>query len=79
MAILFSAAAAYLVLKIGQVSKQPYPIAIIAVGLPVSVSKKRPRRKCADSIHWFFIGVIVAGAIFTLPPCIFYRLNIRNE
>lgn len=68
MAILFSAAAAYLGLKVGQVFEAAIPIAIIAVG--VSGAAKR-RNALGENVIIQSIGassgVIVAGAIFTLP------------
>lgn len=68
MAILFSAAAAYLGLKIGQVFEAAIPIAIIAVGLS-SASKRK--NALGENVIIQSIGassgVIVAGAIFTLP------------
>lgn len=68
MAILFSAAAAYLGLKIGQVFEAAIPIAIIAVGLS-SASKRKGalgENVIIQSIG-ASSGVVVAGAIFTLP------------
>ncbi len=67
MAILFSAAAAYLGLKIGQVFEAAIPIAILAVGLSTLTKRK-------DSLGENIIiqsigstsGAVVAGAIFTL-------------
>ncbi len=68
MAILFSAAAAYLGLKVGQVFEAAIPIAIIAVG--ISGAAKR-RNALGENVIIQSIGacsgVIVAGAIFTLP------------
>ena len=68
MAVLFSAAAAYLGLKVGQVFEAAIPIAIIAVG--VSGAAKR-RNALGENVIIQSIGassgVIVAGAIFTLP------------
>ena len=68
MAILFSAAAAYLGLKVGQVFEAAIPIAIIAVG--VSGAAKR-KNSLGENVIIQSIGassgVIVAGAIFTLP------------
>ncbi len=68
MAILFSAAAAYLGLKVGQVFEAAIPIAIIAVG--VSGASKR-KNALGENVIIQSIGacsgVIVAGAIFTLP------------
>lgn len=68
MAVLFSAAAAYLGLKVGQVFEAAIPIAIIAVGVS-SVSKRK--NALGENVIIQSIGacsgVIVAGAIFTLP------------
>ena len=68
MAVLFSAAAAYLGLKVGQVFEAAIPIAIIAVG--VSSAAKR-KGALGENVMIQSIGacsgVIVAGAIFTLP------------
>ncbi|MDR0540781.1 MAG: oligopeptide transporter, OPT family [Dysgonamonadaceae bacterium] len=68
MAILFSAAAAYLGLKVGQVFEAAIPIAIIAVGLSGSLKRKNAlgENVIIQSIG-ASSGVIVAGAIFTLP------------
>ncbi len=68
MAVLFSAAAAYLGLKVGQVFEAAIPIAIIAVGMTGALRKN-------DSLSQNVIiqsiggcsGSVVAGAIFTLP------------
>ncbi len=68
MAMLFSAAAAYLGLKVGQVFEAAIPIAIIAVG--VSAAAKR-NKALGENVIIQSIGAcsgsIVAGAIFTLP------------
>lgn len=68
MAILFSAAAAYLGLKVGQVFEAAIPIAIIAVGLSSAGKRKHAlgENVMIQSIG-ACSGVIVAGAIFTLP------------
>ena len=68
MAIIFSAAAAYLGLKVGQVFEAAIPIAIIAVGLSNALGKKNSlgQNVIIQSIG-ACSGVIVAGAIFTLP------------
>ncbi len=68
LAIVFSAAAAYLGLKVGQVFEAAIPIAIIAVGLSSWLKKKDPlgQNVIIQSIG-ACSGVIVAGAIFTLP------------
>ena len=68
MAIIFSAAAAYLGLKVGQVFEAAIPIAIIAVG--VSTAAKRNKALGENVIIQSIgacSGTIVAGAIFTLP------------
>ena len=76
MAVLFSAAAAYLGLKIGQVFEAAIPIAIIAVGL--SAGRKR-KNALGENVIIQSIGqnsgLIVAGAIFTIPAL--YILNLE--
>lgn len=76
MAIIFSAAAAYLGLKIGQVFEAAIPIAIIAVGLSSATKRKNAlgENVIIQSIG-ASSGVIVAGAIFTLPAL--YILNLQ--
>lgn len=75
MAILFSAAAAYLGLKVGQVFEAAIPIAIIAVGL--SKATKR-NNALGENVLIQSIGAcsgnVVAGAIFTLPAL--YMLDL---
>ena len=68
MVILFSAAAAYLGLKVGQVFEAAIPIAIIAVGLTGALGKKGGlgQNVIIQSIGGCS-GAVVAGAIFTLP------------
>lgn len=68
MVILFSAAAAYLGLKIGQVFEAAIPIAIIAVGLTSALGKEGGlgQNVIIQSIGGCS-GAVVAGAIFTLP------------
>ncbi|MCQ2176955.1 MAG: oligopeptide transporter, OPT family [Bacteroidales bacterium] len=78
MTVLFSAAAAYLGLKVGQVFEAAIPIAIIAVGLTSALKKK-------DGTYQNVIiqsigacsGVIVAGAIFTLPAIYILGLEVN--
>ena len=68
MTMLFSAAAAYLGLKVGQVFEAAIPIAIIAVG--VSTAAKRHNALGENVIIQSIgacSGAVVAGAIFTLP------------
>ncbi len=78
MAVLFSAAAAYLGLKIGQVFEAAIPIAIIAVGLSAITRRKNAlgENVIIQSIG-ASSGVIVAGAIFTIPAL--YILNLPAD
>ena len=68
MAVLFSAAAAYLGLKVGQVFEAAIPIAIIAVGVSTAAHRKQG---LGENVIIQSIGAcsgsVVAGAIFTLP------------
>src|SRR5574344_1335778 len=68
MAMLFSAAAAYLGLKVGQVFEAAIPIAIIAVGVSTAAKRKNAlgENVIIQSIG-ACSGAVVAGAIFTLP------------
>lgn len=68
MAVLFSAAAAYLGLKVGQVFEAAIPIAIIAVGVSAAAKRSNALREnvIIQSIG-ACSGAVVAGAIFTLP------------
>lgn len=68
MAVIFSAAAAFLGLKVGQVFEAAIPIAIIAIGMSNMLGKKNMigLNVIIQSIG-SSSGVIVAGAIFTLP------------
>ena len=68
LAVVFSAAAAYLGLRVGQVFEAAIPIAIIAVGLSGALKKHNAlgQNVIIQSIG-ASSGVIVAGAIFTLP------------
>lgn len=68
MAVVFSAAAAFLGLKVGQVFEAAIPIAIIVVGLSSGFKRKNAlgENVIIQSIG-ASSGVIVAGAIFTLP------------
>lgn len=68
MAVIFSAAAAYLGLKVGQVFEAAIPIAIMAVGLSGATKRKNAlgENVIIQSIG-ATSGIVVAGAIFTLP------------
>ena len=68
MAVIFSAATAYLGLKLGQVFEAAIPIAIIAAGIGAAIKRKNSlgENVIIQSIG-AASGIIVAGAIFTLP------------
>lgn len=76
MAVIFSAACAYLGLKVGQVFEAAIPIAIIAVGLSGACNRKGAlgENVIIQSIG-ACSGVIVAGAIFTLPALYILQKN----
>ena len=78
MAIVFSAAAAYLGLKVGQVFEAAIPIAIIAVGCGNLMKKNNMlgQNVIIQSIG-ASSGVIVAGAIFTLPALYILGLDAK--
>lgn len=78
MAVLFSAAAAYLGLKIGQVFEAAIPIAIIAVGLSTVTKRKNAlgENVIIQSIG-ATSGTIVAGAIFTIPALYILDLEVH--
>ncbi len=78
MAIIFSAAAAFLGLKVGQVFEAAIPIAIIAVGVGTALGKKNMlgQNIIIQSIG-ASSGVIVAGAIFTLPALYILGLDVN--
>ena len=80
MAMLFSAAAAYLGLKVGQVFEAAIPIAIIAVG--VSTAAKRNKALGENVIIQSIgacSGAVVAGAIFTLPAIYILQSKYGTE
>ena len=78
MVILFSAAAAYLGLKVGQVFEAAIPIAIIAVGVSGALKKNSAlaQNVIIQSIGGCS-GAVVAGAIFTLPAI--YILQSKTD
>ena len=79
MAMLFSAAAAYLGLKVGQVFEAAIPIAIIAVG--VSAASKRSKALGENVIIQSIgacSGSVVAGAIFTLPAIYILQSKLND-
>ena len=77
MTVVFSAAAAYLGLKVGQVFEAAIPIAILAVGISGALGKKGAlgQNVIIQSIG-ACSGSVVAGAIFTLPAIYILGLDI---
>lgn len=80
MAIIFSAATAYLGLKVGQVFEAAIPITIIAIGLSSATHRKNPlgENVIIQSIG-ACSGMIVAGAIFTLPALYILQYKYGDE
>lgn len=78
MTVIFSAAAAYLGLKVGQVFEAAIPIAIIAVGLSGALGKKNAigQNVIIQSIG-ACSGAVVAGSIFTLPAIYILGLDVN--
>lgn len=78
MAVLFSAAAAYLGLKVGQVFEAAIPIAIIAIGLSSAAKRKNAlgENVIIQSIG-ACSGAIVAGGIFVMPAI--YMLDLQAD
>ncbi len=80
MAVIFSAATAYLGLKVGQVFEAAIPITIIAVGLASATKRKDPlgENVMIQSIG-ACSGMVVAGAIFTLPALYILSTKYPND
>ena len=80
MAVVFSAATAYLGLKVGQVFEAAIPITIIAVGLASATKRKDPlgENVIIQSIG-ACSGMVVAGAIFTLPALYILQAKFPGE
>ena len=78
MTVIFTAAAAYLGLKIGQVFEAAIPIAILAVGLAgLSRSKSTISENVIIQSIGSASGVVVAGMIFTLPAMFILDLPLK--
>ena len=78
MAVLFSAAAAYLGLKVGQVFEAAIPIAIIAIGVSSATKRKNAlgENVIIQSIG-ACSGAVVAGGIFVMPAI--YMLDLQAD
>ena len=73
MTVLFSAAAAYLGLKVGQVFEAAIPIAIIAIGLSSATKRKNVIIQSIGACS----GAVVAGGIFVMPAI--YMLDLQAD
>lgn len=77
MTIIFSAATAYIALKLGQGIETAIPIAILAIGFSAVVARKST---LLENVNILAIGatsgIIVGGSVFTMPAV--YILNIQN-
>ncbi len=77
MTVLFSAATAYIALKLGQGIETAIPIAILAIGFSALVARKST---LIENVNILAIGatsgIIVGGSVFTMPAV--YILNINN-
>lgn len=77
MAVIFSGACAFLGLKIGQVFEAAIPIAIIAVGIsPIFRRKSTILENVIIQSIGAASGVVVAGAIFTIPAIFILKLDV---
>lgn len=77
MAVIFSGACAFLGLKIGQVFEAAIPIAILAVGIsPLFKRKSTILENVIIQSIGAASGVVVAGAIFTIPAIFILKLNV---
>ena len=78
MVVLFSAAAAYLGLKVGQVFEAAIPIAIIAIGMSSATKRKNAlgENVIIQSIG-ACSGAVVAGGIFVMPAI--YMLELQAD
>ncbi len=78
MAVLFSAAAAFLGLKVGQVFEAAIPISILAVGLGYTF---RRRSTILENVVVQSVGaasgLVVAGSIFVLPALFILGLDVN--
>ncbi|UCE17304.1 MAG: oligopeptide transporter, OPT family [Gemmatimonadota bacterium] len=77
MAVLFSGAAAYIALKLGQGIETAIPIAILAIGCSALLARKST---LIENVNILSIGatsgIIVGGSVFTMPAI--YILGIEN-
>ncbi len=78
MIILFSAAAAYIALKLGQGIETAIPISILAVGLSAVAARKS---NLIENVNILAIGctsgILVGGSVFVMPAL--FMLNLQGE
>jgi putative OPT family oligopeptide transporter len=80
MAVLFSAAAAYIALKLGQGIESAIPISILAIGLSALVAR---RSTLLENVNILSIGatsgILVGGSVFTMPAIFVLGLQDRSS
>ncbi len=80
MAVLFSAAAAYIALKLGQGIESAIPISILAIGLSAMLARKST---LLENVNILAIGatsgILVGGSVFTMPAIFVLGLEDRTS
>jgi putative OPT family oligopeptide transporter len=80
MAVLFSAAAAYIALKLGQGIESAIPISILAIGLSALLAR---RSTLLENVNILAIGatsgILVGGSVFTMPAIFVLGLEDRTS
>lgn len=80
MAVLFSAAAAYIALKLGQGIESAIPISILAIGLSAVLAR---RSTLLENVNILAIGatsgILVGGSVFTMPAIFVLGLEDRTS
>ncbi len=80
MAVLFSAAAAYIALKLGQGIESAIPISILAIGISAVLARKST---LLENVNILAIGatsgILVGGSVFTMPAIFVLGLEDRTS
>jgi putative OPT family oligopeptide transporter len=80
MAVLFSAAAAYIALKLGQGIESAIPISILAIGASAVLARKST---LLENVNILTIGatsgILVGGSVFTMPAIFVLGLQDRSS
>jgi len=83
MAVLFSAAAAYIALKLGQGIESAIPISILAIGFSAMLAKVTRKSSLLENINILAIGstsgIIVGGSVFVMPAIYVLGLQDRSS